>query len=245
MFRKLRVVVKSEIVRFGRTLGAGDRVGNHAQPDTWEALLADPEVTVLDVRNDYEVAIGSFPGAVNPGTTNFREFAAFVREKLDPARNGKIAMFCTGGVRCEKASSFLLECGFDDVHQLDGGILGYLAARPDGGAWQGECFVFDQRVSVNAALDEGAFEQCFACRHPLSTADRSHPGYQPGVSCPHCIASTPAERRVGFAERVRQVALAAERGENHLADRLADRLADQDGARVRGESSAGGSGSDR
>jgi len=193
------------------------RTGEHVDPARWNALLDDPAVLVLATRNGYEIEIGSFPGAVDPGTRSFRELPGYVKTHIDPAEHPRIAMFCTGGIRCEKASAWLLDQGFAAVYQLDGGILSYLEqVVPEQNRWQGECFVFDQRVSVDSELDEGSFEQCFACRRPLSAADLAAPDYQPGVSCPHCIDEHTPAQRAGFAERRRQEALAAARGRRHV-----------------------------
>jgi UPF0176 protein len=221
VFHRLKVRVKPEIVSFGVPgLDPGARTGTHVGAEAWNELLDDPGVTVIDTRNDYEVAIGSFPGAVNPATESFREFADFVADHLDPERDARVAMFCTGGIRCEKASAYLLERGFPQVYQLDGGILKYLeTVRAEENRWEGECFVFDQRVSVDRDLQEGSYEQCYACRRPLSAQDVESPEYRPGVSCPHCAAEQPEARRAAFAERARQVALAARRGEAHIGAR--------------------------
>ncbi len=218
VFHRLKVRVRREIVRFGQPdTDPAARTGDHVDAAQWNALLDDPDVLVLDTRNRYEIAVGSFPGAMDPGTRSFRELPGFVRERLDPARHPRVAMFCTGGIRCEKASSWLLGQGFRSVCQLDGGILRYLeTVAPEQNRWQGECFVFDQRVSVNAVLQEGALQQCFACRRPLSAAALASPHYHPGVSCPHCAHEHDDRRRERFRERRRQVALAARRGERHL-----------------------------
>jgi UPF0176 protein len=192
-------------------------VGTYVDPEQWNALLSDPELTLIDTRNDYEYAIGSFRGAVDPGLKTFREFPDWVRENLDPARHRKVAMFCTGGIRCEKASSYLLEQGFEAVYHLKGGILKYLEEVPrDQSVWDGECFVFDDRVAVNHDLERGSYDQCFACRHPISAEDLQSPHYQKGVSCPHCIGQQSDEQRERFAERQRQVELARQRGETHI-----------------------------
>ena len=218
VFYRLKIKIKDEIVGFGQpNVHPHQRTGEHVDAQRFNTLLADPDVLVLDTRNDYEVGIGSFPGAVDPGTRSFREFAGFVRNNLDPQQQPKVAMFCTGGIRCEKASAFMLGEGFSEVYQLQGGILRYLETVEDAdNRWQGECFVFDQRVSVDANLEEGSFEQCFACRRPLSAEDRASPNYQHGVSCPHCVHELTAERSAGFAERNRQMALAERRGEAHI-----------------------------
>lgn len=218
VFYRLKVRIKPEIVRLGEAGVAPDRrTGEHVDARRWNELLDDPDVLVIDTRNRYETAIGTFPGARDPGTRSFRELPAWLRRHLDPAQTPRVAMFCTGGIRCEKASAWLLEQGFDSVYQLDGGILSYLeTVAPQDNRWQGECFVFDQRVSVNAALEQGDFEQCYACRRPLAAEDLASPDYQPGVSCPHCIDEHDETRREAFRERRRQVELSARRGRLHV-----------------------------
>ena len=218
VFYRLKVKVKEEIVSFGQPqVNPYERTGEHVDAQRWNELLADPEVLVLDTRNDYEVEIGSFPGALDPGTGSFREFASFVREHLDPATQPRVAMFCTGGIRCEKASAFMLGEGFAEVYQLDGGILKYLeTVSAEKNRWRGECFVFDQRVSVDEKLQEGSYEQCFACRRPLSAEDRASEHYQHGVSCARCVHELSPERVAGRNERNRQMALAEGRGQAHI-----------------------------
>ncbi|MEQ8486307.1 MAG: rhodanese-related sulfurtransferase [Pseudomonadales bacterium] len=218
VFFRLKVRVKPEIVRLDQPgVDPQRRTGEHVDAERWNALLDDPEVVVIDTRNHYEVGIGSFPGAVDPGTRSFRQFPDFVRRHLDPARHRKVAMFCTGGIRCEKASAWMLEQGFETVYQLQGGILSYLETVPEGdNRWQGECFVFDQRVSVDEHLGEGGYQQCHACRRPLSAADLASPDYRPGESCPGCAATLTDRQRAAFRERRRQELLAAGRGERHV-----------------------------
>jgi len=218
VFHRLKIRIKPEIVNMGvADVDAGRRTGTHVDPERWHELLEDPDVVVIDTRNDYEVAIGTFPGAVNPETRSFREFPEFVRRHLDPDQQSRVAMFCTGGVRCEKASAYLLEQGFAEVSQLDGGILNYLEqVDEEDNHWQGECFVFDQRVSVDERLQQGSFTQCFACRRALTPEDMASVHYQRGISCPHCINEQDAEQRAAFVERARQEALAAGRGERHI-----------------------------
>ncbi len=218
VFHRFKIKIKAEIVTFGVPgLRPAQRTGVHVDPAAWNKLLDDPEVVVVDTRNRYETVIGSFPGAQDPDTTNFREFPDYVRSHLDPDKNKKVAMFCTGGIRCEKASAFLLEEGFESVYQLDGGILRYLEEVDEASnRWHGECFVFDQRVSVDASLGEGAYEQCFACRHPLSQEDLASEHFEEGVSCPHCIDEMSQAQRESFAERHKQVLLAESRGEAHI-----------------------------
>ncbi|MEM6987592.1 MAG: rhodanese-related sulfurtransferase, partial [Pseudomonadota bacterium] len=167
----------------------------------------------------YEVAVGTFEGAVNPETTSFRDFPAWAKDNLDPDKHKKVAMFCTGGIRCEKSTAYLKSQGFDEVYHLKGGILQYLADVPaEQSTWQGECFVFDDRVTVDHNLDPGSYTQCNACRMPLSEHDRASPDYQQGVSCPHCADSRSDADRARFAEREKQLQLASARGEAHLGD---------------------------
>lgn len=218
VFYRLKVRIKAEIVRLDQPDVAPEvRTGEHVDARRWNELLDDPDVVVVDTRNAYEIAIGSFPGAVDPGTRSFRQFPDFVRRRLDPARHRRVAMFCTGGVRCEKASAWMLAQGFETVYQLDGGILEYLETVPaEENRWQGECFVFDQRVSVDTSLDEGSFEQCHACRRPLCAADLASDDYLPGECCPHCVDRLTDAQRAAFRERRRQVMLAAARGRRHV-----------------------------
>ena len=216
-FYRFKVRVKPEIVSFGVPGIDPEKTGEHVSPQRWNELLSDPHVVVVDTRNSYEVDIGTFPGAVAPNTTNFREFPAWVEQHLNPHEHKQVAMFCTGGIRCEKASALLLAAGFENVYQLDGGILRYLENVPAvDNQWDGECFVFDQRVSVNADLEQGEYEQCFACRHPLSVEEMKSPQFEQGVSCPHCFAGRDKQRLESLRERQRQVELAAARGEAHI-----------------------------
>lgn len=217
-FRRMKIRLKREIVSLGVDgIDPASRTGEHVSPQRWNALLADPETLVIDVRNDYEVRIGSFDGAISPETGHFREFDRFVDAQLERLRARPVAMFCTGGIRCEKASALLLERGVERVYQLEGGILSYLSSvAPEQSAWHGDCFVFDQRVAVDAALQPADYEQCAACRRPVSAADRALPGYVSGVSCPACSDSLSVAQRRAFTERKRQVDLATARGEDHL-----------------------------
>jgi UPF0176 protein len=216
VFYRLKVKVKQEIVAFREEgLDPGRCTGTHVDAAEWNRLLDEPGVLVIDARNRYETAVGTFPGAVDPGTRSFREFPAFVRVALDPEHHRRIAMFCTGGIRCEKASAHLLSQGFKEVFQLDGGVLKYLETTPEN-RWQGECFVFDQRVSLSHDLAQGSYAQCHACRRPLSAADCGSPRYVEDLCCPHCHDElTPSQRR-SFAERRRQARLAAARRERHV-----------------------------
>ncbi len=189
---------------------------------TLQRLLDDPNVTVIDTRNSYEIAVGTFPGALDPTTRSFREFPEFAAN-LDPEDHPHVAMFCTGGVRCEKASAYLLEVGFKDVYQLDGGILNYLENVGDDNRFEGDCFVFDQRVSVTDQLDQGGYVQCHACRRALSAEDLSSLRYSEGVSCGYCHDELSEQQRAAFTERRRQVELAERRGELHVGADM-DRL---------------------
>ena len=218
VFHRLKVRIKAEIVAMGVPhVDPERRTGEHVSAERWNALLDDPSVLVIDTRNAYETAIGSFPRAILPNTRSFREFPDYVHTHLDPSRHRAVAMFCTGGIRCEKASAWMLEQGFERVYQLDGGILKYFeTVEPEANRWQGECFVFDQRVALNAALLEGEHVLCFACRRPLSAADQEHADYEVGVSCPQCIGEHTEASRDGFRERQRQVTLAERRGTKHI-----------------------------
>ena len=216
-FHRLKVRIKKEIISLGSALDPATPTGKRVAPDTWNDLLDDADVLVLDVRNRFEVGVGSFAGARDPGLASFREFPRFVREQLDPDRDSRVAMFCTGGIRCEKASAFMLSQGFEEIYQLEGGILRYLGSvSAEQSRWQGECFVFDQRVSVGHAGAAGSYEQCYTCRHPVGPQDRASPAYEKGVSCPSCFGFLDADRRRRSRERHRQVELAAARGEAHI-----------------------------
>jgi UPF0176 protein len=223
-FHRFKVRLKREIVTIGDPAlqpYLATPVGTHVDPQEWDALITDPRTLVIDTRNAYEAALGSFEGAIDPGTTSFREFPAWVERELRPLvaerRPEAIALFCTGGIRCEKATAHLLRQGFEGVHHLQGGILRYLEERPQAGSrWQGECFVFDQRVAVNHQLEPGEASLCHACRRPLTAADRQLPSYVEGVSCRHCEGQRGATDRARFAERQKQMALARSRGEAHL-----------------------------
>ena len=217
-FLRMKVKLKREIVTMGLAgVDPNQSVGRYASPEEWNELVDDPECLVIDTRNDYEVEIGSFCGAINPGTKSFRDFPAWVDENLDPQKHKKVAMFCTGGIRCEKSTSLLVSKGFDDVWHLKGGILNYLEETPESSTrWEGECFVFDNRVAVNHQLEKGQYDQCFACRFPLDDAQKQSPLYVPGVSCPRCHDAHSEGQKKRFSERQRQMALARERGEVHL-----------------------------
>ncbi len=216
-FHRFKVRIKPEIVSFGVPDLDVAQGGEHVDAKTWNKLLDNPDVLVIDTRNRYEVDIGSFPNALSPETDNFRQFPQWVAQHLDPQENRPVAMFCTGGIRCEKASAFVKAQGFDQVYQLDGGILKYLEDTQGGdNRWQGECFVFDQRVSVDAGLNQGRYQQCYACRHPLSADELASDAYEKGVSCPHCIQEQSAQRVARLRHRQMQVDLAQARGGQHI-----------------------------
>jgi len=217
-FLRCKVKLKKEIVTMGiEGVDPKDVVGSYVKPEDWNALIEDPEVVLVDTRNDYEVQIGTFKNAINPETESFREFPTFIAENLDPAKHKKVAMFCTGGIRCEKSTSYLKSQGFDEVYHLQGGILKYLETIPESeSSWQGECFVFDERVAVDHQLNKGQYDQCNACRMPITEGDKQSEHYLHGVSCPHCHAKTSPEQRERFAERQKQVDLARSRGEHHI-----------------------------
>ncbi len=217
-FYRMKVKLKKEIVTMGvEAIDPNETVGTYVQPRDWNALVNDPEVVLIDTRNDYEYGIGTFRGAIDPHTTSFREFPAYVRENLDPAKHKKVAMFCTGGIRCEKASAFMLKEGFDEVYHLQGGILKYLEEVPEGeSTWEGECFVFDNRVAVNHRLEKGQYDQCYGCRHPITEQDKQSERYEKGVCCPRCYDSLTEDQKKRFAERQKQIELASARGDVHV-----------------------------
>ncbi|WP_339822101.1 rhodanese-related sulfurtransferase [uncultured Parasphingorhabdus sp.] len=222
-FLRMKVRLKKEIVSMGvEGVDAATQQGNYVDPADWNDLIADPDTVVIDTRNGYEVAIGSFDGAINPDTKSFRDFPAWFDEfseqlRQTESKQPKIAMFCTGGIRCEKATAYVKAQGFDDVHHLKGGILKYLEHVPEAESmWQGDCFLFDQRVAVGHGLQESDYGQCYACRMPLNVADRASPDYVPGEACPHCIDQRSDEQRARYRERQRQVEQAAEEGRQHL-----------------------------
>ena len=223
-FYRSKVKLKKEIVTMGvEGIDPRRKVGTHVDAKDWNSLISDPEVLLIDTRNDYEVEIGTFAGAVNPATKTFREFPDYVQQHLDPAKHKKIAMFCTGGIRCEKSTAYLKEKGFEEVYHLKGGILKYLEqVPPEKSLWQGECFVFDNRVSVNHALEKGGYDQCHACRLPITDADKSDPRYEKGVSCPRCFDELDETQKQSFRERQKQVELARQRGESHIGSEVPD-----------------------
>jgi len=217
-FGRMKVRLKREIVTMGQPdVDPRARVGHYVEPAEWNALIAQPDVAVIDTRNDYEVSIGTFEGAIDPETLSFRDFPAWWEKNKARFHNKRIAMFCTGGIRCEKSTNYLLGQGEEEVFHLKGGILKYLEEVPQQESlWQGECFVFDERVSVGHGLAEGPHTLCRACRRPLAPEDLARPEYEEGVSCHRCAEEYSQERRARFRERQRQIDLARTRGERHL-----------------------------
>ena len=219
-FYRMKVKLKKEIVTLGVAgVSPTKQVGTYVNPQDWNALISDPDVILIDTRNDYEVDIGTFKGAIDPRTTTFREFPEYVTKNLDITKHKKVAMFCTGGIRCEKASSYMMDQGFEEVYHLQGGILKYLENIPqENSLWEGECFVFDQRVAVGHGLVVGVHDQCHACRHPVSPEEMASPKYQVGVSCPHCFDTLTDEKRARAAERQKQTEIALKRGLHHIGE---------------------------
>ncbi|WP_206241763.1 oxygen-dependent tRNA uridine(34) hydroxylase TrhO [Novosphingobium terrae] len=224
-FHRMKVRIKREIVTMGQPdIDPLASVGTYVEPQDWNALIADPDTIVIDTRNDYEVAVGTFAGAIDPQTRSFSEFPAWFREQrealLGAGKPPKVAMFCTGGIRCEKSTAFLKAEGVEEVYHLKGGILNYLEKVPEADSlWQGECFVFDQRVTIGHGLAQGSHLLCHACRRPITEADTASPLYEEGVSCPACHGERTDAQRASYRERHRQEALAARRGEAHLGAR--------------------------
>ena len=217
-FYRTKVKLKKEIVTMGvEGIDPKETVGTYVQPEDWNALISDPDVVLVDTRNDYEVKIGTFKNAIDPKTTTFREFPKWSKENLDPNTNKKVAMFCTGGIRCEKSTAFLKEQGFDEVYHLQSGILKYLEKVPEKDSlWQGECFVFDNRVTVDHNLEAGSYDQCHACRMPITEQEKTLDTYIEGISCLHCHDQVTEEQKQRYAQRQKQVKLAKARGEAHI-----------------------------
>ena len=219
-FKRLKVKLKKEIV----TLGVSNidpifSSGTYVKPADWNELIKDPDVVLIDTRNNYEFEIGSFKGSINPNTETFREFPAYTKNNLEKYRDKKIAMFCTGGIRCEKSTAYLKSKGFENVFHLQGGILKYLEEiREDESLWEGECFVFDDRVAVKHNLELGKYDQCHACRFPITDEDKEHPHYEKGASCPRCYGTKNSSQVSRYREREKQVQLAKSRGESHIGD---------------------------
>jgi len=223
-FYRTKVRLKKEIVTLGvEGIDPLHTVGTYVEPRDWNDLISDPDTLLIDTRNDYEVGIGTFRNAINPHTESFRDFPDYVGKHLNPDEHRKVAMFCTGGIRCEKSTAYLKELGFENVYHLKGGILKYLEEVPqEESMWEGECFVFDNRVSVGHGLAAGEYDQCHACRMPITEEDKHSPFYETGVSCPHCHDRYSDERKERFLERERQINLARDRGEEHIGGAVAE-----------------------
>jgi UPF0176 protein len=222
-----KVKLKREIVTMG-VEGIDPRhiVGTYVKPQHWNELISRDDVIVVDTRNDYEVSIGTFRNAVNPETTNFREFPEYAQRNLENARDKKVAMYCTGGIRCEKSTAYLKQLGFNEVYHLEGGILKYLEEIPEEESlWEGECFVFDSRVSVKHGLARGKYDQCFACRMPITEDDKHSGYYVKGISCHHCYDEQTDEQKKSHQERQKQITLAAAKGEAHIGGEMFDIIA--------------------
>jgi UPF0176 protein len=217
-FYRMKVRLKKEIVTIGLPdVDPNVAVGTYVKPMEWNKIIQDPEVFVLETRNDYEVRIGTFERAIDPNTKSFREFPEYVRENFDPKKHKKVAMFCTGGIRCEKASAFMLKEGFETVYHLEGGILKYLEEVPaEESLWQGECFVFDQRVSVQHGLAEGVHDMCYGCRQPITEEDKLSEHHQEGICCRYCYDKVDDRHLKRATERHHQIVLAGRRNEIHI-----------------------------
>ncbi|WP_444994817.1 oxygen-dependent tRNA uridine(34) hydroxylase TrhO [Aliikangiella sp. IMCC44359] len=226
-FKRSKVKLKKEIVTMGvENIDPKRVVGTYVEPKDWDTLINDPEVLLIDTRNDYEVAVGTFKKAINPNTQTFREFPQYVKDNLNPQVHKKVAMFCTGGIRCEKSTALLKQEGFEEVFHLKGGILKYLEDVPkQNSSWEGECFVFDDRVTVDHDLQPGNYDQCNACRLPITEEDKQSEHYIRGVSCSYCYDKTTEEQKARYQERENQIQLAKSRGEEHIGDHAGLELA--------------------
>ena len=220
-FYRMKVKLKKEIVTMGVPgIDPTEQAGQYVKPEDWNTLISDQNVLLIDTRNDYEVEVGTFKGAVDPRITTFREFPEYVKNNFDPKKQPRVAMFCTGGIRCEKASAYMLQQGYAEVYHLQGGILKYLEnVPPEQSLWQGECFVFDQRVAVGQGLAPGHYELCYGCSRPITAEEKASLKYQAGVCCPNCYDSLTPEKRAAALERQKQVELAKQRGEAHIGKR--------------------------
>jgi len=217
-FYRMKVKLKREIVTMGvEGIDPRQVVGTYVAPKDWNALIADPDVVVVDTRNDYEYELGSFEGALNPDTKSFREFPQYVADNMNPEKQKKVAMFCTGGIRCEKSTAYMKEQGFEEVYHLHGGILQYLEDVPQSESmWNGECYVFDNRVSVDHDLNPGSYDLCHGCREPINEVDKASDKYLEGVSCPRCFDTQSEDQRQRFQERQKQMELAKLRSQTHI-----------------------------
>ncbi|MDA0781394.1 MAG: rhodanese-related sulfurtransferase [Rickettsiales bacterium] len=226
-FARAKVRLKKEIVTMGvEDIDPQHIVGTYVKPKDWNALIGNPDVVTIDTRNKYETAIGTFKNAVDPQTDTFRRFPKYAQDNLDKFKGKKVAMFCTGGIRCEKSTAYLKQLGVKDVYHLEGGILKYLEeVDEDESLWEGECFVFDSRVAVKHGLAQGQYDQCFACRMPITQEDKQHEYYTQGVSCHHCYDEKSDEQRKRYAQRQKQIAIAKEYGEEHIGGEMASLIA--------------------
>ncbi|MBC6905659.1 rhodanese-related sulfurtransferase [Saccharophagus sp. K07] len=217
-FFRMKVKLKKEIVTMGvEDIDPTKDAGTYVEPKDWNALISDPDVVLVDTRNDYEYEVGTFEGAINPKTETFRELPKFVAQNLDPAKHKKVAMFCTGGIRCEKSTAYLKQQGFSEVYHLKGGILKYLEEVPEEKSlWRGECFVFDNRVAVNHKLEKGGYNLCPGCRLPVREEDKQSEKYLEGIACPRCFDKQTPAQRARFAERQKQMELAKKRNQPHI-----------------------------
>ena len=217
-FYRMKVKLKKEIVTLGVPgISPKMKVGRYVMPEDWNEFISDPDTITIDTRNDYEYEVGTFKGAINPEIKTFREFPEWVADNLNPKKHKKVAMFCTGGIRCEKSTSYLLEQGFEEVYHLKGGILNYFEQVPHTeSTWEGECFVFDNRVTVNHKLEPGGFDQCHACRRPITDKDKRRSEFVVGVQCHQCVDEHSDAQRERFRMRQKQIDLAKSRGERHI-----------------------------
>jgi len=221
-FYRTRVKLKKEIVTMGvEGIDPTHVVGTYVAPKDWNALITDPDVTLIDTRNDYETHIGTFKNAVDPHTASFRQFPEYIKNNFNPQTTKKVAMFCTGGIRCEKSTAYLKELGYEEVYHLQGGILKYLEeVAEEESLWEGECFVFDNRVSVNHKLEKGKYDMCHGCRLPITEEDKQSELYQSGVCCPNCYDKLTEKQKQRFLEREKQMKLAESRGEAHIGSEV-------------------------
>lgn len=225
-FYRTKVKLKKEIVTMGVTdIDPRTDAGEYVKPEDWNDLISDPEVVLIDTRNDYEYQVGTFKNAVNPNTDTFREFPEYIAQNLDKDKHKKVAMFCTGGIRCEKSTAYLKQQGFENVYHLQGGILQYFEdVKTEESLWDGECFVFDNRVTVNQELERGEYDQCYACRMPISEEDKQSEHYIQGESCPHCHDKTSLAQKQRFKDREKQLQLAKARGEHHIGGDVSNEI---------------------
>ena len=225
-FKRTKVKLKKEIVTMGiEGIDPKKVVGTYVEPRDWNNLITDPEVLLVDTRNDYEYAVGTFENAVNPNTVSFRDFPDYVKKNLSPEKHKKVAMFCTGGIRCEKSTAYMKEQGYEEVYHLKGGILKYLEEVPkEETTWKGECFVFDDRVTVDHDLNRGSYDQCNACRMPITKEDQQSKHFKQGVSCSHCFDESTSEQKARYLEREKQIRLAKLRGEQHIGGNVESQL---------------------